>query len=422
MKNIINKILVILPVAALLFSGCKKDKDNYTVQTKPVITELSPAQGVIGSSVTIKGQNLKNVNRVRFGKEDAAAFNRSANTDTSITVQVPAGVFPGDLLVQVYVENGGSTETSFKVYPQPSITLSSPTTGFPGDDVTITGENLDIITSVKFGTVIATFTATQTTITTKVPDNATGGNQQISISGPGGTATIPFTVNLAPQITSFNPTSGQAGDVITVTGKRFTGTTAVKIGSTNATFTVVSATELTFTIPAGSVTGPVSITTPNGTGISTSAFTVLVAGLAFPIYNDAITSNWNGWLGGGWGGTKDLANTSPVKTGSFSARIDYLNGQWGVPLQLGGAAISLAPYTTLKISIYGGANSNGKSVNIGFNEADGKTITVVEGQWTDFTIPLSEISSVTNLTHLYLKNFNAAGGDFTIYVDDMGLN
>lgn len=420
MKQFINKILLLLPVMVIVFSGCKKD-EKYTIQTKPVITALSPAQGVVGSTVVIKGSNLKNVNRVRFGKEDAAGFNRANNTDSSVSVQVPAGVFPGDLLLQIYIENGGSTETMFKVYPQPAISLASPATGFPGDNVVITGQNLQIISSVKFGAANAVFTATSTRIETKVPANAAGGAQQISISGPGGTVTAPFTVNLAAQITSLSPGTGAAGTVITVTGVRFTGATAVKIGNTNVpTFNVVSATELKFTIPAGAVTGQVSITTPNGTNASTAALTVLVPGLALPFYNDAITANWNGWIGGGWGGTKDLSNTSPVKSGSFSARIDFVGG-YGVPLQLGGATVSLASYTTLKMSVYGGPGSNGKTLNVGFNEADGKSVTIVEGAWTDFVIPLSEISGVSTLTHLYIKNYTPDGG-YTVYIDDLGLN
>jgi hypothetical protein len=74
----------------------------------------------------------------------------------------------------------------------------------------------------------------------------------------------------------------------------------------------------------------------------------------------------------------------------------------------------------LKVSIYGGTGSNGKSVNIGFNEVDGKTVTIVEGQWTDFTIPLSQISAISTLTHLYMKKYSATGA-FTIYVDNLGI-
>ena len=91
-----------------------------------------------------------------------------------------------------------------------------------------------------------------------------------------------------------------------------------------------------------------------------------------------------------------------------------------MPFQLGGANVSLGGYTELRVSIYGGTGSNGKSVNVGFNEADGKTITIVEGQWTDFIIPISQISSASTLTHLYLKNVSASGA-FTIYADNLGI-
>jgi hypothetical protein len=132
------------------------------------------------------------------------------------------------------------------------------------------------------------------------------------------------------------------------------------------------------------------------------------------------TSAWTGWTGNGWGGTKDVASTEQARSGTKSVKINYTSGGYGVPWQLGGGNISLGGYKSLKVSIYGGAGSNGKSVNIGFNEKDGKTVQVVEGQWTDFDIPLSQISADATLTHLYFKNYSASG-DFTIYIDNLGI-
>ena len=59
--------------------------------------------------------------------------------------------------------------------------------------------------------------------------------------------------------------------------------------------------------------------------------------VALPFYNDAITSNWNGWLGGGWGGTNYLNNTSPVEQGLNHVRsiiqVDRdLHCNWVVPV------------------------------------------------------------------------------------------
>src|SRR5678816_2299265 len=65
--------------------------------------------------------------------------------------------------------------------------------------------------------------------------------------------------------------------------------------------------------------------------------------VALTIYNETVNASF--WIGNGWGGTKDLNNSSPVRDGTKSCRIDYTSGAYGVPLQLGGASISLAPYT-----------------------------------------------------------------------------
>jgi hypothetical protein len=48
----------------------------------------------------------------------------------------------------------------------------------------------------------------------------------------------------------------------------------VKFGTVAATFTVNSDTQVTATVPTGAVTGKISITTPGGTAMSTTNFTV----------------------------------------------------------------------------------------------------------------------------------------------------
>ena len=62
---------------------------------------------------------------------------------------------------------------------------------------------------------------------------------------------------------------------MSITGTNFSGTTAVRFGGVAASvFTENSATSITATVPVGAATGPISVTTPLGTGVSSTNFTV----------------------------------------------------------------------------------------------------------------------------------------------------
>jgi IPT/TIG domain len=82
-----------------------------------------------------------------------------------------------------------------------------------------------------------------------------------------------------PQISSFTPTRGRHGTLVTIFGKNFTGTTAVAFvrGLTNysASYSVLSSTQIRATVPnAGVGYGKWKATTPGGSATSTSLFYV----------------------------------------------------------------------------------------------------------------------------------------------------
>src|SRR5207244_3900809 len=70
-------------------------------------------------------------------------------------------------------------------------------------------------------------------------------------------------------------TSGGVGASVTITGTAFTSATAVKFNGTTATFTVISDTQITATVPTGATTGTISVSNPGGTATSASSFTVV---------------------------------------------------------------------------------------------------------------------------------------------------
>lgn len=77
-----------------------------------------------------------------------------------------------------------------------------------------------------------------------------------------------------PTITSFTPASGPLGASVILTGTNFTGASVVKFSGVLASFAVNSSTQIITTVPAGAITGTVSVTTPSGTATSSSSFIV----------------------------------------------------------------------------------------------------------------------------------------------------
>ncbi|MBZ5679268.1 MAG: hypothetical protein LAO24_04075 [Acidobacteriia bacterium] len=75
--------------------------------------------------------------------------------------------------------------------------------------------------------------------------------------------------------------TGKVGKTVEILGQGFTGTTKVSFNGTPASFTVVSDTYLTATLPTGATTGFVNVTTPGGTLKSNRKFLVTPSIVSF---------------------------------------------------------------------------------------------------------------------------------------------
>jgi uncharacterized repeat protein (TIGR03803 family) len=98
------------------------------------------------------------------------------------------------------------------------------------------------------------------------------------ITGGGGTfrygTIFSLSVGLGPFVET-QPVSGKVGAAVAILGTSLTGATSVSFNGTIATFTVVSSSEITTTVPTGATTGTVRVVTPNGGTLSSNVpFTV----------------------------------------------------------------------------------------------------------------------------------------------------
>jgi uncharacterized repeat protein (TIGR03803 family) len=150
-------------------------------------------------------------------------------------------------------------------------------TGFVGARVGMFGQGFSSSSVVKFGGVASTsVTLSGTTyLTAVVPAGAHTGT--VTVTTGSTTLTTPQTFKVKPKITSFTPTSGTIGTLVTITGTGLIQATSVRFGTVLATtFTVVSDSSVTAVVPSGLTPGAVtiSITTRGGKANSPTKFTV----------------------------------------------------------------------------------------------------------------------------------------------------
>ncbi len=156
----------------------------------------------------------------------------------------------------------------------------TPASGPTGTQVTIAGSGFTASSTVKFNGVAATVVSRTlpSRLIAVVPAAASSGTIAVSnASGLVGTATSarPYTVTAhkPPTISSITPASGITGSSVKIAGTFLSGASSVKFGTLAATYQVVSAAQITATVPNGASTGKVSVTTAVGTATSSAAFT-----------------------------------------------------------------------------------------------------------------------------------------------------
>ena len=129
--------------------------------TDAIIGSFTPAEGTIGTVVTIKGRNLEQVTAVNFAgvKLEGEALTLSAE---SIKFTIPAGTYtPGSNAVEISAEWAGGVlavtgaENTFTM-KTPKATIDNAQgandSAKIGDEVSFSGENLDLITKTTWGT------------------------------------------------------------------------------------------------------------------------------------------------------------------------------------------------------------------------------------------------------------------------------
>ena len=432
-------ILIIVPVSTITgFVTLKAPEGDVVSKTRlnlgvtSVVTSMT-MEARPGSNITIAGNYLNWVTSVTFADGKIVTMFVS-QTINQLVLTVPADAQTGPLVLNYSGTTAAMLQTTETLrVTLPIATAIAPNPAKHADNITITGTNLDLVTRILITGVnapVTTFVSqTATQIVVKVPGTAQKGKLTlVSLSGVPSITTMDLDISL-PAVTSFAPNPVDPGANLTIDGTNLNLVTSVRFENAAAVATFISqtATQIVVKVPMGVARGRITLGVLNSTltVLSTNILEITGAApppvIALPFYSDAVTTNWNGWVGGGWGGTSNYAHAAPVREGTRSIAINYVGG-YGSPVQLGGGTVSLAAYSTFKISIFGAPGSAGKRMTLGINGVNGRAvITIVEGRWTDYSFPISSITSATTLTEIWVQEYSGTGS-FTVYVDAVGLN
>ncbi len=239
----------------------------------PVVSSFAPTSGAPGTSVILTGANFSSATKVQFKTVDAIF---EVLSPAQIAVTVPVDALTGQ--ISVTTSSGGTRSSSGIFYVAPRITDFSPPTGLAGAIVIIAGVNFIYnATTVQFNGVAANATVTgENQIHATVPAGATNGF--ITVATPAGliTSAKPFIVSSAPAITDFSPTIAKYGTPVVINGINFVaGGTTVKFNGTNAagvSYTGQNGTQIQVNVPIGATTGPITVSTANGTNTTSTNF------------------------------------------------------------------------------------------------------------------------------------------------------
>ncbi|MFV0377830.1 MAG: glycan-binding surface protein [Mangrovibacterium sp.] len=247
------------------------------------ITSIAPVGQPIraGAEVTITGDYLNNIVNVVFAGDaavDSADFVSQSRKEIKLTL--PNAAVSGKLYVEDAAGNQLYSDQELTVL-QPAVTALSATTIKPGQNLTITGTNFDLVTKIVFvgGTEVeaadfVSASATQIVVTT--PANLQDGVVTLvaysgtEITSASVTTVLPTNVQIAAEtrFKTYLNVKITGADLDLVNAVTFTGADAI------TSFTYTSGI-ITVAIPAAATDGVVTLSTQSGKTVTTSAITLI---------------------------------------------------------------------------------------------------------------------------------------------------
>lgn len=270
-----NEIQLIVPAEAasgklIISDGAEIPNWIYSDEalevTLPTITGIAPNPLKAGGELTIMGTDFDLVAKVVLpgGKEIEVE-----SATEKIVVATDKAIQEGK--VTLVAKSGVKIESEALQLVKPEITALSATTVKNNGTLTITGKNLDLVSEIEFqNATVSEFTVqSETSIGLVLPATATDGAFVLKTKSATSVTGESLTFK-KPVVTAFSAESIKAKQNLTLTGTDLDLVSKVNFGAQEGNIVEQTETKLTVTVPVGAANGALTLTTVNGTEVSTT--------------------------------------------------------------------------------------------------------------------------------------------------------
>lgn len=281
-----NTMVVTVPYIAPGVTQIRVQNDQGTTdplpfivqQPGPIVTSVTPLNGLPGTAVVITGDFLNQIKRIQFGGVAASVNDSSAR---QLTVLIPSGVSRGPSTLALETL-GGLYTSSFTIAGTPQITGMSPLKTRPGGPLLIKGVNLSdgvVRINGRFPDKAQT-TISDTEIRTVVPAETPSGLVTVTVFDRLiATSADTLQIFQPPVISWLSAQDAVAGEKLIVEGRNLSAVTSLTFGSAPAQFRILSDTQLEAVVPllTSSTSVTVAVSSIGGTANATTSLFVFLA-------------------------------------------------------------------------------------------------------------------------------------------------
>ncbi|MEO6919496.1 MAG: IPT/TIG domain-containing protein [Collimonas sp.] len=286
MKN--HRILLALALISVMLSqsGCGGGGSSDSATPAPTsiaaptpaaavsISAISAASASAGAIVNLTGAGFQKVTAVSIG---GVAVTFSIISDSQIAMTIPATAVSGVITVSGPGFSVQSSSIFVSSLPAPLVTSVSSSNVAVGTNFTIQGKNLDLASGYQLAGVNLTMvSSSSTTVTLTMPAQPVSGTLTLIVNGAPVNTSYHLHGYRPASIVAMLPQSGIIGSSVTINGSGLAAVTNIRFANgAVASVSNVTNNAVTFVVPPGAASGPLTVVDPYQEVVSASAFSVV---------------------------------------------------------------------------------------------------------------------------------------------------